>query len=73
MSLTVLQAVTAINDASMLVSVLTPLVEKARALGRGDNDPVTDEKLDAGSAAIVARADRLIQAGQAVNAEGGAA
>ncbi len=71
MSLTVLQAVTAINDATMLVNVLTPLVEKARALGRGDHDPVTDEELDANSAAIVARADRLIAAGQAVVNEGG--
>lgn len=73
MSLTVLQAVTAINDANALVTVLSPLVEKARALGRGDSDPVTDEELDAKSAAIVARANRLIEAGQAVIAEGGAA
>lgn len=73
MSLTVLQAVTAINDATALVTVLSPLVERARALGRSDSDPVTDEELDAESAAILARADRLIQAGQAVKAEGGAA
>jgi hypothetical protein len=43
MSMTLLAAVSAINDASMLVTALTPLVEQAKAAGLGDDHVFTDE------------------------------
>ena len=44
MSLTLLEAVSAINDASMLIQALTPLVEAAKAQGK---EVITDEDVDA--------------------------
>lgn len=59
MSLTLLQAVTAINDANMLVSVLTPLVNQARSMGMGDQDEITKEQLEAHAAATGASIEDL--------------
>jgi hypothetical protein len=52
MKLTLLEAVTAINDAVMLIDVLTPLVAKVKAAGLGDADEIPDAELDAHAAAV---------------------
>ena len=50
--LTLLALVSAINDATMLVQAATPLVESARAAGKGDDHVFTDEELDAHAVAV---------------------
>lgn len=50
--LTLLALVSAINDATMLVQAATPLVEQARAAGKGDDHVFTDEELDAHAVAV---------------------
>jgi hypothetical protein len=59
MSLTLLGAVTLINDAQTLVTVLTPLVEQAKALGGGDDHVITDAELDARAAQVGANVQTL--------------
>ena len=59
MSLTLLALVSAINDATMLVQAATPLVEQARAAGKGDDHVFTDEELDAHAVAVGANVQSL--------------
>lgn len=57
--LTLLALVSAINDATMLVQAATPLVEQARAAGKGDDHVFTDEELDAHAVAVGANVQSL--------------
>lgn len=59
MSLTLLQAVVAINDATTVINALTPLVQQAKAAGLGDDHQFTEAELDAHAAAVGANVERL--------------
>lgn len=50
MSVTVLQAVSAINDASALITALTPLVQQAMNAGQ---DTISDEDVEKAKANLV--------------------
>lgn len=56
MSLTVLAAVTAINDAIVLANALTPLVQQALAHGQTE---ITDADVDAARAKLSTNIDAL--------------
>lgn len=68
MSLTLLEAVTAINDATMLIDVLTPLVAKVKAAGMDEADEIDDSELDAHAAAVGANIASLRAAIAAIKA-----
>lgn len=59
MSLTLLALVSAVNDATMLLQAATPLIESARAAGKGDDHVFTDEELDAHALAVGANVQSL--------------
>ncbi len=56
MSITVLAAVTAINDATMLLAALTPLVQQAMANGQTE---ITDADVEASRAKLDASIEAL--------------
>lgn len=56
MSLTVLQAVTAINDATALITVLTPLVQQAV---NSQQTEITDEDVEKAKAALTSNIQSL--------------
>lgn len=57
--MTLLKAVELVNDASLVMQVLPPLIEQARALGLGDQDEITKEQLEARAASTGANIDDL--------------
>lgn len=57
--MTLLKAVELVNDASLVMHVLPPLIEQARALGLGDQDEITKEQLEARAASTGANIDDL--------------
>jgi hypothetical protein len=59
MSLTLLALVSAVNDATMLLQAATPLIESARAAGKGDDHVFTDAELDAHALAVGANVQSL--------------
>lgn len=56
MSTTVLAALTAVNDATMLVAALTPLIQQAVANGQAE---ISDEDVAAARARLGANIDAL--------------
>jgi len=57
--ITLLSAVTMLNDATMLVQTLTPLINQAKALGLGDNDEISADALKAHADQTGANIDEL--------------
>ena len=52
MNVTLLQLVSALNDATMVVNAVSPLVAQAKAAGLGDDHEFTDEELEAHAIAV---------------------